>query len=300
VPAEHAVRGIDPVWTVHAPEHVAFQVRPAGPMARGKAFLIDLIIRLVGFVALTFVIVLLSAVSGGGAGAAGLILLAWFVTEWGYHFLFEWKRAGATPGKRAAGIRVVDSQGMPIGAGASALRNLLRAADWMPFGYAVGLVTMVCSGGFRRLGDLAAGTVVVYEADHHRGARTPKDDPKVLELARALPRTVATSLPGKTARALAAYIARRHQFAPPRRAEMARRLAPQLASYLGLQAPRDPDRFLCAIDLITRRGIDAQGRPLRGASFDRKAERAGAGAVSMVEGHRPHWEIGRASCRERV
>src|SRR6185503_12665860 len=81
--------------------------------------------------------------------------------------LFELSAAGATPGKRAFGLKVVMDNGLPITAAASMTRNLLRVADFLPFGF--GVVSMLTRGDSKRLGDLAAGTLVVHarRADRH-------------------------------------------------------------------------------------------------------------------------------------
>ena len=91
----------------------------------------------------------------------GLMLLGFFLLEWFYPVFFE-LRSGATPGKRAMGLRVVHDDGTPVGAVASVIRNLLRVADFLPLFYAAGLVSCLVDRDFRRLGDLAAGTLVVH------------------------------------------------------------------------------------------------------------------------------------------
>ncbi|MFW5752850.1 MAG: stage II sporulation protein M, partial [Planctomycetota bacterium] len=193
----------------------------------------------------------------------------------------EWLARGRTPGKAAVGIRVVDQQGMPLRAGAAALRNLLRAADWLPAGYLTGLTCMICDRGFRRLGDLAAGSLVVYRRVTPLPTAPPVTDEAVLRLARSLPRRVAVALPARCIRALAGFVSRRRQFQSARRREMAAHLAPALARYHRLRPPRNPDRFLCAVDLLARRG------PVPGGRQD-DAD-TGANAASLVGAHRPHW-----------
>ena len=98
----------------------------------------------------------------------------------GYPIWFEVKRDGATPGKRVMGIRVVQRNGAPVGWGPSVLRNLLRTADFLPVGYGFGLLSILFSGSFRRLGDLAAGTVVIRSqvvAPALRGRDVPPTPP---------------------------------------------------------------------------------------------------------------------------
>ncbi len=72
------------------------------------------------------------------------------------------RNQGRSPGKQLMGLRVVHDDGTPVGWAASLLRNLLRFADILPFGYALGLLSCLNHPAFKRLGDIAAGTLVVY------------------------------------------------------------------------------------------------------------------------------------------
>jgi len=92
----------------------------------------------------------------------GIVLIIFFILEWFYPVYFEVFRNGQTIGKKAMKIRVVNHDLTPIRFGASLTRNLLRAADFLPFCYVVGIATTALSNKSQRLGDLAAGTLVVY------------------------------------------------------------------------------------------------------------------------------------------
>ena len=99
-----------------------------------------------------------------GGSAAGVVLaLGLFAVFFGYHPFFEVRRAGRSPGKRRMGMRVVGIDGYPIGFVQSAVRNLLRLVDSLPGNYLVGLACIFFSRNHQRLGDLAAGTVVVMD-----------------------------------------------------------------------------------------------------------------------------------------
>ncbi|MGV8435388.1 RDD family protein, partial [Pseudomonas aeruginosa] len=87
----------------------------------------------------------------------GLGLLLTFVMTWWYMVLFEVLNQGRSPGKQMMGLRVVHDDGTPVGWAASLLRNLLRFADILPFGYALGLLCCLNHPAFKRLGDIAAG-----------------------------------------------------------------------------------------------------------------------------------------------
>lgn len=93
---------------------------------------------------------------------AGLQMLALFLVWWGYPVAFELLNRGRTPGKLVFGLQVVREDGLPVGWRDSLLRNLLLVADFLPFLYLSGLVSLFLDERFRRLGDLAAGTLVVY------------------------------------------------------------------------------------------------------------------------------------------
>jgi hypothetical protein len=100
-----------------------------------------------------------------------VILLAAFFVEWLLPAWFEAAWNGQTPGKRAMGIAVLNDDGTPLRWPGALTRNLLRAVDFLPLLYGVGLVAMLCNRDFKRLGDLAAGTVVVYVAEKNAPAR---------------------------------------------------------------------------------------------------------------------------------
>ena len=94
-----------------------------------------------------------------GVGLGSLLL---FLVSWWYMVLFEVLNQGCSPGKQVMGLRVVQDDGTPIGWSASLIRNLLRFVDMLPFGYFLGAISCLQHPHFKRLGDLAAGTLVVY------------------------------------------------------------------------------------------------------------------------------------------
>ena len=157
------IEKLDTLQVVELADGVEIRLRMAGPMLRAGAYGIDFIIRAVilgvGAIAVSF-----AGMAIGGKVAEGLILLAWFLMDWLYPIIFEAGKRGATPGKRAMGLRVVQATGAPITLGQAVVRNFLRFIDGMPFfTYAFGLTSCLATRRFQRLGDLAAGTVVIYE-----------------------------------------------------------------------------------------------------------------------------------------
>ena len=149
---------LDTPRVIATPEGVELTLNIAGVVARARAWAIDALIRVV------FYITLASALAAFGRFGSGLFLLVLFLLEWAYPVLFEVYWRGATPGKRACHLCVLHDDGTPIGWRASVTRNTLRAVDFLPFFYGFGLIACLLNRDFKRLGDLAAGTVVVYVA----------------------------------------------------------------------------------------------------------------------------------------
>lgn len=159
---------IDTLGFYEIPEGVRLEFRLAGPVVRAGAWAIDMAIRIGLYLLLAMFLGFL-----GGVGMA-LILIALFLIEWFYPVIFE-IRNGATPGKRSMGIQVIQDNGIPVTPAASVIRNFLRIADFLPFLYATGLIAMMCNREFKRLGDLAAGTLVVYRDEKPERVRPPLD-----------------------------------------------------------------------------------------------------------------------------
>lgn len=204
---------LDTLQSVELAEGVEIRLRIAGPMPRAGAYLIDFLIRVLLLVA-GLILCLLTGIALGDQVANGLVLLAWFLLDWFYPVLFEAGKRGATPGKRFMGLRVVQASGSPITFGQAVVRNFLRFIDSMPlYTYAFGLVSCLASARFQRLGDLAAGTLVVYD-------RMPREHAiAAMEEAPPLPLTVA--LTADEARALGLFMERTGLWSTARRIEIA-------------------------------------------------------------------------------
>lgn len=150
---------LDTTRRVATPEGIELTLHLAGPVPRALAWAVDLAIR----AAIVFAVMTL-ALQLGNAGW-GVVLLTLFFVEW---LLPAWLEAvwrGQTPGKRLLGLAVLNDDGTPLRWPGALTRNLLRAIDFLPFLYGIGLAAMLASRDFKRLGDLAAGTVVVYQAE---------------------------------------------------------------------------------------------------------------------------------------
>jgi uncharacterized RDD family membrane protein YckC len=147
---------LDTTHNIATPEGVELRLPVAGIGSRAMAWLIDAALKVV------VVMVAAIALSVAGGTGGGLMLIGLFVVLWLYNVLFEVFGNGATPGKRTLGLRVMNANGTPVGWTGSLIRNLLRFVDSLPGCYAFGCVSVMLSENFQRLGDLAAGTIVVY------------------------------------------------------------------------------------------------------------------------------------------
>ncbi|MFL5734523.1 MAG: RDD family protein [Chloroflexia bacterium] len=171
---------MDEQLTISTPEQVAFHYEMAGIGSRFMASLLDhLIIALLLFLLYCSTFSLLPVAGLGGAlgsdeASAGtyllvaVLILVTFAVIWGYFMIFEIVWHGQTPGKRSGKLRVLRRSGQPIGAGEAVIRNLVRLVDFMPGFYGIGLTFMFIDKDARRLGDMAANTIVVREGTQTR------------------------------------------------------------------------------------------------------------------------------------
>ncbi|MCG8668528.1 MAG: RDD family protein [Pseudomonadales bacterium] len=203
---------LDTYQQLETPESIDLELRIAGPVVRILAFLIDFLIRVVVWIFTFFVTNLM-----GNTGIA-LFLLVFFFLEWIYPVLFEVYFNGQTIGKKAMGILVIHDNGTPVGWNSAIIRNLLRFVDFLPMGYVLGLITMVSNQHFKRLGDYAAGTLVIYQRERVQSSTiaqaTPLPPPKTLTLAEQ--------------RAFINFAERQHSLTPERQREIANNIAPFL------------------------------------------------------------------------
>jgi len=139
------------------PEGVKFVLSPAGLPVRTLAYAIDKVTQWV----ILIVIFASSALLRNSLGVWFFFILE-FCVNWLYHVIFELAFRGQSLGKRLTGIRVIKSSGAPVDPASSFLRNLMRFADTFLFFFPIALISMTTSRGFRRLGDWAGGTLVVY------------------------------------------------------------------------------------------------------------------------------------------
>ncbi|HVJ25723.1 MAG TPA: RDD family protein [Burkholderiales bacterium] len=164
---------LDTTRRVATPEGIELTLRLAGPVPRALAWSVDFLLRA------AVVLVVSMIASRFGRAGMGVVLIAAFFVEWLLPAWFEAMWGGQTPGKRLFRLAVLNDDGTPVRWPGALTRNLLRAADFLPFLYGVGLITMLLNRDFKRLGDLAAGTVVVYQAEKVAAARAiPQAPPR--------------------------------------------------------------------------------------------------------------------------
>ena len=162
-----------------------------------------------------------------GLGLAGLYFLLLFAVTLLYPIFFEALWNGATPGKRVCNLAVVHADGTPVGWPAAFLRNVVRIADALPLGYAVGLASMLLDRQFRRLGDLAAGTVVIHRDAIAKPSKAARAEGE------AAPIAPAVRLTPLEQRAILDFAERRRGWSDERAAELAETAAPLLEGDAG-------------------------------------------------------------------
>lgn len=226
---------LDTTATVDTPERVRFRYRLAGPGRRAVAYGVDMVVRGLILTAVGLVVALVAAVPGLDGIGMGALFLVLFLLDWGYGVLFETLLHGRTPGKLALKVRVVRVDGAPARFPDFALRNLLRAVDFLPVGFLVGVVVMLGDDRLRRLGDLVAGTVVVHEG-RSRVLGEVAVEPPVTEAERLeLPPRVDLSREELTV--LEEFLRRRGRLSAERAEELAWLYGPALSERTGVTAP---------------------------------------------------------------
>ena len=194
-----------------------------------------------------------------GAGLFGaivliLLFLGTFFLIWGYYMVFEIVWSGQTPGKRALGLRVIRENGYPLRAGDAVVRNLIRILDGPPFfGAVLGSLVMLCNDRAKRIGDFAAGTIVVREGKRQRLGELGRLEPGPAGAATAGATAAATadapvmaSLSAADATLVRDFLVRRAEMYPDARSALAQRLAEHLSRRYGYPLPErgGAERFL--------------------------------------------------------
>jgi uncharacterized RDD family membrane protein YckC len=225
--------------TIDTPEQIALEFPLAGVGSRCLAMVIDSLIQ----AAIGLIVLIAGALLGlglgsivqratGSASSAGLwvfafMILLLFSAWYGYFAVFEIVWRGQTPGKRALGLRVISVSGRPITPLQAILRNLLRIIDQLPALYAIGILSVLISARNQRLGDIAAGTVVVREQATEALQVPPQD-------ATAQDRLRANRLTDQELALIERFLQRRDELDPEVRGRTALQIATRVRGRLGL------------------------------------------------------------------
>ena len=211
----------DSELVVSTPERVSFEYRVGGLATRGIAQVLDLLILVSVLGGLLFAAF---AISDLGQSTVGFLVavIGSFVVVFGYFWGCEAFWSGQTVGKKVFRLRAVGDRGEPMTFVQAGIRNVIRIVDFLPYGYGLGLVVLFVNGRGKRLGDLAAGTIVVKDSDAVALWQLPG------------------AIPGTPARSAAGY-------APASDAEVKlRRLDPRLRRFVAAYERR---RFEVSVDL---------------------------------------------------
>jgi len=156
---------------IETPEGVEIQLRVAGPLVRGFAALLDMVFVMSVIMVLAQFMVFL------GTFGNAILYISMFVLYWFYPVFSEIYMNGSTFGKKAFNLKVLHDDGTEVSWQASIIRNILRVVDFMPLGYCFGFLTIINNSDFKRLGDLTAGTLVVYTDTEVKSDEIPTKSP---------------------------------------------------------------------------------------------------------------------------
>lgn len=255
---------IDLVATVTTPENVQFEFRISGFARRLPAFLMDLFLRLAILFLVLFALSCAGTFSSQFVDATmfAILLITFFLLSWLYGAYFEYRFNGQTLGKKLLGIRVVMSDGRTVSLVAAIIRNLCRTADIMPifvwqfaddtenFGLPIplfmsGIVCMLITKNFQRLGDVAANTIVVIVEREYTNRYGDLRDKRMDEIAASLP--VDLVLQPATVQSLSLYIDRRSRLVAVQREEICAPFVDAIRSRYDLSREYSNDFIVCAL-----------------------------------------------------
>ncbi|HVG27859.1 MAG TPA: RDD family protein [Acidobacteriaceae bacterium] len=273
--AAYEPRGFADQLNIATPEQVELQFSVAGLGSRFVAVLLDHLIQ-AGFYIL--VVLLFSFMLSGVTASTLNLMNKWFLAGmialnfcliWGYFTLFEAFWHGQTPGKHLMKLRVIKDSGRQITLFESMSRNLLRLVDYLPALYLVGVIAILCTRRHQRVGDLAAGTLVIHErpdeqpllAGHTQSLFTPARPPigqygDPHATGPGLPADAIAKLGPEDLLVIEAFFARALDLSLETRAQVAERIAAQMLAKMGTPPPpapyANPERLLEAVAYAMR------------------------------------------------
>jgi uncharacterized RDD family membrane protein YckC len=242
------------VVSIRTPENIELAFALAGPGSRAAAYFVDVLLMIVlGQILINpivyLVALLVSALGGlGSSWVAAILALASFALYDGYFILLEWLMNGQTPGKRLLHIRVIKQGGYALRFFDTLLRNLLRFVDFLPLFYGVGLTSLLVTRDSQRLGDLVAGTLVVYQEPVETATQLP-DLPTAEELESLVPAAQLAMIPHEAIALAGQYLRCRFELAPRPRQELGAELVDLIRQVSGLEprAKQSVESFLAAV-----------------------------------------------------
>jgi len=234
--------------TIETPEGVSLELTLAGVGSRFASALLDYLIQALILAALAIVLVYGVGVHpGAGTLAEAVWALGYFVVFNGYDVGFEVLNSGRTPGKALNGLRVVRESGAPVTFGTSAVRNVLRVVDILPGTYLVGMISILATRRNQRLGDLAAGTLVVRER------RVLPADLRISPSVQA-PAWDTSAIREQELDAVVAFLARRGELEASARIQIAAELAGRLRPRIGGAVAGEGDEIFLERLVASKRG----------------------------------------------
>jgi uncharacterized RDD family membrane protein YckC len=223
--------------TIDTPEQMSLDYSLAGIGSRFLALAYDTLIQFVATAALGILVLVTSSFTlrtwtGSGAWTLALLLLGWFLIQFGYFAFFEATWNGQTPGKRHVQLRVIKDDGRPITSYDAVARNLVRIVDYLPGIYGIGILSVLLSSKNKRLGDYVAGTVVVHEKELEGIApQWAAPEPAAAESGPVY--EIARLSPGEM-QLVETFLERRDSLEAPLRRQSAFQIATRVANTLGL------------------------------------------------------------------
>jgi uncharacterized RDD family membrane protein YckC len=217
----------DSELTLHTVDAVEVRLELAGVGSRAFAFIIDWHIRALAAAVLAVPLMsLLDMLQARGVQMPSALFLVWLLPMLVYllyHPVLELAMRGRTPGKRWAGVRIVTLEGATPGAGALLVRNLFRIVDSLPLAYALGLTVMMLTKNQVRIGDIAAGTLVVHDGGEGKDG--------IAAAAR-----ISSTLPPQAQQLLEEWVARWGEIEPVQRDAVAQRTLARVPALAGAAA----------------------------------------------------------------
>lgn len=236
----HSISSMEDI-TLQTAENISLRYDTATAGSRSAAFLIDYIIILLIVEGLNSLVHLADRIGGDVFSSyfAAVIYLILGTLLWGYFVINEIILDGSSLGKRVLGIRVIKEDGSPIDIVDSLTRNFIRFVDLLPGTCLVGFMVMMCNEKSKRLGDYAAGTVVVrvrsVQPDRMHIGDSPYD-----EVVKGNPHL--SLITAEEYQLMRDYMAQRHRLSPYKSFSLADKLASRIAQKLELKPPKGTEQ----------------------------------------------------------